>query len=107
MTKSKIDALTDNLLAQHIKQIAADFGENPKFMKGFMDVEFDPFVIQYQGEEGWQIFPCGNKYVWLDDHILYLIQEWIDKIEPEWDEYMAELDAEIAYEKSEERNALQ
>jgi len=106
MTQSKLDDYEDNMLAEYIAKISDKFNSNPKFMKGFMDLEYDPFVVQMNGDEGWQIYPCGNAYVWLDEHILLLIQEWIEEMEPEWDEYMAEFDAELEAEESEEKKVV-
>jgi hypothetical protein len=89
---SKIDEYVTGLLDNHIQAIAKLNNSNPKFMKGFMDVEFDPFVVSMEGDEGWQIHPCGSKYVWLDDSIVLNIEQWIEDIRPEYDRW---IEAEI------------
>ena len=101
MAKIDIDEYASNLCNSHSLAIAKEENLNPKFVKGFMDVEFDPFVVAMQGDEGWKIYPCcGFTYVWLDNRILSDIEEWIDSMQEDYAAYISaeveEIDRELA-----------
>ena len=98
----KIEDYEKSLLEEHMKAIAKENGCELKFMKGFMDVEYDPVVVSYDGEYNCSFHPCGNKYIMLHYSQLQEIEDWMDEID---DEFNAFYDAEFKNELEESDDA--
>lgn len=64
------------------------------------DMEFDPFVVAWCGENEFDIITLGNAYIKLDSEMLRFIADWADGIDLNYEDWQETAEGRVWLEES-------